>query len=226
MQHTIRRLTGRCLAVALSLVLAAMLAACGEDEPTVAQQPQESQSQAEGNAMDRAFVAEMVPHHRSAVEMAEMALEQGESAFVRDLARDIVRTQEEEISTMGDIDQRLAEQGVERGTMDMADHEMGMDMGEDAMAELRDADPFDRAFIDEMVPHHQGAVRMARMQLEMGQNPELQELAQEIVDAQAREIEAMNREREERFGGPSPAGGVPAEGEQPAGEDHGGMDMG
>jgi len=230
MQTTFRRSTSRLLVLALVLALAGALAACGEEstvaEQTQEPQSQETQSQAEGNAMDRAFVAAMIPHHESAVEMAEMAREQGESAFVRDLARDIVRTQNEEISTMREIDQRLAEQGVERGMMDMADHEMGMDMDEAAMAELREADPFDRAFIDEMVPHHQGAIRMARMQLDMGQNPELQELSQEIIDAQAREIEAMNREREERFGAPSPSGGVPSEGEQPAGEDHSGMDMG
>jgi len=230
MQTTFRRSTSRLLVLALALALAGVLAACGE-EATVAEQPQEpqgqeAQRQAEGNAMDRAFVAEMIPHHRSAVEMAEMALEQGESAFVRDLARDIVRTQNEEISTMRAIDRRLAEQGVERGTMDMAEHERGMDMDEAAMAELREADPFDRAFVDEMVPHHQGAIRMARMQLDMGQDPELKQLAQEIVDAQAREIEAMNREREERFGTPSPAGGVPPAGEEPAGEDHGGSHSG
>jgi uncharacterized protein (DUF305 family) len=168
----------------------------------------------------------MIPHHESAVEMAELALDQGESQFVEDLANDIVRTQNEEISTMREIDRQLAAQGVERGRMDMPAHEMGMDMDEEAMAQLRDADPFDRAFIDEMIPHHQGAIRMARMQLARGENAELKQLAQQIIDAQAREIEAMNREREERFGAPSPAGGVPAEGEQPAGQGHGDMDMG
>jgi uncharacterized protein (DUF305 family) len=226
MQQTIRRITCRWLVVALALALAATLAACGgeEEEPTAGSQA--SRTEATGNAIDRAFIAGMIPHHESAVEMAEMALDEGESQFVEDLANDIVRSQNEEISRMREIDRQLAAQGVERGAMDMPAHEMGMDMDEEAMAQLRDADPFDRAFIDEMVPHHQGAIRMARMQLAQGENAELKELAQQIVDAQAREIDAMNREREERFGAPSPAGGVPAEGEQPAGEGHGDTDMG
>ncbi len=67
---------------------------------------------------------------------------------------------------------------------------------------------------------------MARMELDQGQNPELKQLAQAIIDAQAREIRYMNAEREERFGAPSPAGGVPDETQQPAGGEHDDMDMG
>jgi uncharacterized protein (DUF305 family) len=44
---------------------------------------------------DRAFVAAMIPHHESAVEMAEIA-QRGESEFVKRLAGDIIRTQNAE----------------------------------------------------------------------------------------------------------------------------------
>jgi hypothetical protein len=71
---------------------------------------------------------------------------------------------------------------------------------------------------------------MARVELDRGANPQLRELAQEIIDGQSREIEDMNMHREEHFGGPSPAGGVPEDGtedeeadeEEPEGEDHDG----
>jgi len=33
------------------------------------------------------------------------------------------------------------------------------------MIHLEEAIPFDRAFIDAMIPHHQGAIRMARLEL-------------------------------------------------------------
>jgi uncharacterized protein (DUF305 family) len=46
--------------------------------------------------------------------------------------------------------------------MGMSDAEMGMDMDP---AMLEDAEPFDRAFIDMMVPHHKGAVAMAKQLL-------------------------------------------------------------
>ncbi len=42
----------------------------------------------------------MIPHHESAVEMAEVAQRQGEGAFVRGLAEDIIRTQQAEIATL------------------------------------------------------------------------------------------------------------------------------
>jgi ABC-type taurine transport system ATPase subunit len=50
------------------------------------------------------------------------------------------------------------------------------------------AQSFDVQFIDMMVPHHQGAIRMARIQIERGQDPELTRLSREIIDAQTREI--------------------------------------
>ncbi len=78
---------------------------------------------------------------------------------------------------------------------------MGMD-GDAAM--LDRASPFDRECIDMMIPHHQGAIRMARAELANGQSPELKELAEAIVDAQANEIDEMNTWRIEWFGARSP----------------------
>jgi uncharacterized protein (DUF305 family) len=85
--------------------------------------------------------------------------------------------------------------------------DMGMSM---KMGALKDAKPFDRAFIDEMIPHHQGAIRMARAELAKGSDPELKKVATAIVAAQKKEIAQMNSWREQWYGSPSPAGGVPA----------------
>jgi uncharacterized protein (DUF305 family) len=197
-----------------TLLAAAVLAGCGGDDSGGAVQ------RPPGEEVDRAFVAEMIPHHQSAVQMAEVALERGHSRFVKKLAGDIVRTQNEEITVMRRIDQDLAAGGVGRGELGMQAHEMGMDMDASELQSLR---PFDRAFIDAMVPHHQGAIRMARMEIERGQNPDLKRLATAIVDAQAREIREMNEQRERRFGAASPAGGIPGEASGGmSGEEHAG----
>ncbi len=42
-----------------------------------------------------------------------------------------------------------------------------------------------------MVPHHESAIEMARMELEQGSNPELKQLAEEIIAGQEREVKAM-----------------------------------
>ena len=49
----------------------------------------------------------------------------------------------------------------------------------------------DRDFVAMMVPHHQGAVDMARAELKYGHNQELRRLAQNIVTQQEQEISAM-----------------------------------
>jgi uncharacterized protein (DUF305 family) len=61
------------------------------------------------------------------------------------------------------------------------------------MAIAPSGDP-DRDFAAMMVPHHQGAVDMAKIELQFGKNPVLRRLAQGIIVEQLQEIEVMQRE--------------------------------
>jgi uncharacterized protein (DUF305 family) len=49
----------------------------------------------------------------------------------------------------------------------------------------------DRDFVQGMIPHHQGAIDMARIELRFGTDPKLKRLAKDIVAAQAKEIALM-----------------------------------
>lgn len=51
----------------------------------------------------------------------------------------------------------------------------------------------DIAFVASMLPHHEGAVRMVEVELKYGKDPELQELAKNIIKAQQSEIEFMKK---------------------------------
>jgi uncharacterized protein (DUF305 family) len=51
----------------------------------------------------------------------------------------------------------------------------------------------DRDFVEMMVPHHQGAVDMARAELRYGRNETLRRLAQEIIVTQQQEITVMRQ---------------------------------
>lgn len=79
------------------------------------------------------------------------------------------------------------------GEMDDAHH--AMMMGMDQMRADMDigmmAEDIDVAFICGMIPHHQGAIDMAKAELEHGDDPWARELAQKIIDAQEAEIAQM-----------------------------------
>jgi uncharacterized protein (DUF305 family) len=66
-----------------------------------------------------------------------------------------------------------------------ADHRMMTDMG---MAMSGDAD---KDFVAMMIPHHQGAIDMAKVELRYGKDPKLRALAEAIVKAQESEIAEM-----------------------------------
>jgi uncharacterized protein (DUF305 family) len=50
----------------------------------------------------------------------------------------------------------------------------------------------DTDFVKSMLPHHQGAVDMAKIELQYGKDPAMRKLAEDIVAAQQQEIALMN----------------------------------
>ncbi len=63
-------------------------------------------------------------------------------------------------------------------------------------------DEFDKAFLSEMVIHHEGAVDMAKLVLTTSKRPELITLANEIITAQTKEIEMMKQWEKDWFSKP------------------------
>ncbi len=148
-------------------------------------------------AIDSHFIEQMIPHHQDAITMADIALEKAQHTEIKQLARDIQRTQSEEIVMMQQWYRAWFGQEVP-DTFASLGHGMGsgaMHMGimGDAtdIDRLNTASDFDKAFIEEMIPHHQMAVMMAQMLARTTDRPEMKQLAKDIIEAQTREINSM-----------------------------------
>jgi uncharacterized protein (DUF305 family) len=78
-----------------------------------------------------------------------------------------------------------------------------MDMGSGGMAKqmvMHNGKYSDKAFIDAMVPHHQGAIAMAQVALKNAEHDEIRELSRNIVSTQQSEIEELKSIKKAEFG--------------------------
>ncbi|HLC70791.1 MAG TPA: DUF305 domain-containing protein, partial [Candidatus Nanoarchaeia archaeon] len=65
----------------------------------------------------------------------------------------------------------------------------------------------DQHFIVQMIPHHEGAIAMAKIALEKSKRPEIISLASGIIEAQEAENRDMRTWYESWFGSAPPSGG-------------------
>jgi uncharacterized protein (DUF305 family) len=161
-----------------------------------------SDESAEFDDADVTFVQGMIPHHRGALVMAQLADGRAEDPRVTELANRIEAAQEPEIETMTgwleEWGEPLPEEtddsmgSMDHGSMDMGGMDMGGMSAEDMAAlEAASGPEFDRMWLEMMVIHHRGAVEMAQTEIAEGSNADAVALAEDIADSQAAEIEEM-----------------------------------
>ena len=136
------------------------------------------------SAEDLKFAEEMIPHHEQAVLMSDIALTNSTSDDILALARDIKAAQAPEIEQMGGWE------GV-RPSMHMG-HMMDGMLSDEQIQELRDTEgaAFDRLFLEGMILHHEGAIKIAQ-KVTGSTNREVAALAASIIAAQEKEIAFM-----------------------------------
>ncbi|MER7330515.1 MULTISPECIES: DUF305 domain-containing protein [unclassified Micromonospora] len=205
---TIRTIVRRAALAGASVTAAAALAltACGGDghpspgaghgTPATSGPAATASAAAAFNDADAMFAQMMIPHHRQAVEMSELAATRAADPEVKRLAEEIKAAQAPEIATMSGWlaawGRPVPSPGAEMPHMD---HGMPGMMSDADMEKLAAASgrEFDRQFLTMMIAHHEGAVTMARDELARGTNAEAKALAQQIVTAQQAEIVTMEK---------------------------------
>jgi uncharacterized protein (DUF305 family) len=134
---------------------------------------------------DAMFAVQMAVHHEAAVQMAQLAEQRAQRPEVRQLARDIERTQTAEIAQLRAAATRLG------ADPDAPAGDMGSGMGSETdLAEVAD-EQFDRAFLQAMIPHHQMGVHMAQMVQRAGSDQQIAAMAADMVRVQTDEISLM-----------------------------------
>jgi uncharacterized protein (DUF305 family) len=161
--------------------------------------------------VDRDFVAMMVPHHQGAIDMAEAELSYGHNEPLRRLAQEIIVTQQEEIAEM-----RLALVSAAASPSTGSKEALFLARSNAAMTrmmagmQIKPSHNVDRDFVAMMVPHHQGAIDMAKAELSYGHNEPLLGLAQEIIATQEQQIAAMRHALGEPLPAPVPSSHQPS----------------
>ena len=147
-----------------------------------------------GEDYDRMFLANMIAHHQGAVNMANLALAKASHQEVKDLAKAIVSAQISEITDMT-VWQKTwypASSGEimeDHSSISMMNTNAGM------INELngKTSEEFDKAFLEQMIMHHQSAINMAATGKTNAQHQEVKELTVAIGTAQTKEIQQMKQ---------------------------------
>lgn len=168
---------------------------------------------------DARFIVMMIPHHEGAIAMSELALTRAHRPEIKALARRIIASQSREITQMRqwyrqwygtDVPTWGVGAGYGMGPGTGLGPRMGMGMGggmgmgmpgmTTSLEALKTAGDFDRAFIEQMIPHHRMGVMMASHAEWNTQHPQLRELEAAMVRVQSQEIEQMAQWYRQWFG--------------------------
>jgi uncharacterized protein (DUF305 family) len=159
---------------------------------------------------DQMYIDMMIPHHQSIIALAQAALPRLTDERLQEIANAVIETQGAEITQL----QEYREAWYGDPTPMPMDEAMMAAMGQmmpgmgdmEAMAAQMDAEALvaafcavenpDLGFIDLTIPHHAMAIAASEAALEQAAHPEIQEVAQQVIDAQQREIEELTAIRQ------------------------------
>ena len=146
------------------------------------------------NDADVAFVNGMIPHHQQAIDMSALVPTRSTNDAVIKLAADISAAQTPEIQVMKVllVQWSSGDEDGHQGHGDMAMDGM-MDPATMTKLESLQGAEFDTLWLQSMIGHHEGAIKMAQTEVASGTNDDAKRLAQQIIAAQQAEITQMKQ---------------------------------
>ena len=145
-----------------------------------------------GTDVSDTWTHKMIAHHRGAIGMAELLIEQGRDARLRDLAEKTIDKQAREVAELQQLQGEITADPA--SARPYADAETQMHR---AMMAAKGSD-ISESWIRKMIAHHKGAIAMSTIVLNQGENDEVKAKARQIAEERRRdiaELEAMLRGR-------------------------------
>jgi uncharacterized protein (DUF305 family) len=141
---------------------------------------------------DQDFANGMIPHHQGAIDMAKVRKQYGKDPEMLKLADAVINAQTSEIAFMHDwlSKSKLTAADAVPDSSKANSAVMSQMMKSMMMPYNGNADI---DFAKGMIPHHQGAIDMAKVVLQYGKDPEIKKMAEGVVSAQEAEIAAMKQ---------------------------------
>ena len=132
---------------------------------------------------DVRFIDEMSAHHHHGAMMAKVAVRKALHAELREMARMMVKVQEEEMSRLHALRARMFPRAPAH-----RDRSIEMDMQQ---LESANGGEFDLVFLDSMIPHHGGAIFLGNEVQRRGKLAQLRSMGSKIEKSQSIEVEKM-----------------------------------
>lgn len=137
------------------------------------------------------FLVEMIPHHQEAVDSSREIKAITDRPELREFAREVIKAQKQEIREMEEwLELWYPEKDVQHQYQPMM-----RDFEELSVEET------EKAFLEDMILHHEMAVVKARdlLDKELARHPETEDMARSIIKEQEKEVELMQKWLNEWF---------------------------
>lgn len=145
------------------------------------------------NSISHNFIVQMIPHHRAAIEMSQNVLPYIHNCALRRIASRIIT---EQTKSIADMEAALPQCNCPCSPeMDLRLYQRRMDLIYQTMFDRMGSAPETNRiavnFMREMIPHHEGAIHMAKNALRYGVCPELVPILCAIITSQEQGVREM-----------------------------------
>lgn len=156
----------------------------------------ETLAELEGEQLETTFLAEIIPHHQAAIEMAKLELERGTSPDIMTHAENIIANQQHQIDQFtrsldqwyGLTPEEAMEQAPEEARQEMATLEEETRQMVEELRQVPAGEAFDEAFVRMMVPHHQAGIIEFLEPQSRAVHPELRVAASSGINTQGMQV--------------------------------------